>query len=93
MIFTPILAGIFQVLLYILNLLPVTNQAILDKFTTFLNYLIPKFVALGYYYLPMSELLFWIKAYLGVWVVVFTVKLTMRLGTILTGGFVKTDRI
>ena len=93
MIFTPIFAGILVVLNYALGLLPSMNQDILDRLTSFMNYLVPKFVALGYYYLPMSDLLFWIKAYIGVWVVVFTIKLTMRIIAITTGGIVKADKL
>jgi len=93
MIWTSLFSGILLVLNWSLSLLPVMDSDITDRFTDFLNYLIPKFVALGYYYLPMSDLLFWIKAYIAVWIVVFTVKISMRLISIGTGGLVKTDKL
>lgn len=93
MIFTPILLAIYQLLIYILDTLPSMNQDVLDKIYSAMNMFVPKFVALGYYYLPMAEILFWVQIYIGVWLTVFTVKLLIKIVSIMTVGVVGVDKL
>jgi len=93
MIFTYTFTGIFVVLNWVLSYLPAMDSGILDKFTDFMNYLVPKFVALGYYYLPMDDILWYIQTYVTVWISVFGIKLLLRLVPILSGGTIKTDKL
>lgn len=94
MIIEAILAGLLTVITWALDkFLPVMDQNIVNKLTQTTNLFVPKFVAIGYYYLPMTAILFWVKAYISVWLVVFTLRVAMRVIAILTGGIVRTDKL
>lgn len=93
MIFTPIIYAVLGLLMYALNTLPSMSQEVIDAIYGQMNMLVPKFVALGYYYLPMAQILFFIKAYIVVWVTVFGIRLLMKIISIATLGFVGTDKL
>lgn len=93
MIFSLIFSGILTILNYVLTLLPVVNTDVTDLFSSIMNYIVPKFQTLAYYYLPLDTIFDYVKIYISVWIASFGVRLLMRVIPIITGGTVKTDKI
>jgi len=89
-----LMSALWQLLVNMIGrILPVADPVVLQKFTDTLDLVTNAFMTLAYYYLPMDAVIFFFNTIIATYLLSLTIKFTLRMLSISTGGLIKTDRI
>jgi hypothetical protein len=76
-----------------LSILPTANSTITTYLSDSFEFVITNFLALAYYWLPMSTVKICVATFISVYVMSMTIRLTTRIITIVSGGTLQTDKL